>query len=216
MAWFFLGGGLSIAQLVRGGASEARRQRSKAEASSPLTKPEGLPRIPAQGHHVPEFPGDKGTLHPSPCHSGLHVSIVGDQKQTALVKETSTPGSFIGLVKKCVQVFLNIMQNTRINFLASPILTPSHPHNSLQAPPLPVHLRLPPPPSPHSSQLQSPWSLPHGKHTRVSGPLHMLVLLPGTLLLIFYTLYTLTSFRSLIKFCKEIFPDHSQLCSPTT
>lgn len=113
-----------------------RRQRSKAgiitshQTGGPATHP-------CPGTSCPRVSRGQGTLHPSPCHSGLHVLIVGDQKQPALVKESSTPGSFIGLVKKCVQVFLTIMQNTQKNFLARPILTTSHPHNSLQAPPPP-------------------------------------------------------------------------------
>ena len=82
-----------------------RRQRSKTEVSLPLTKLEGLPRIPAQGQHVPEFPGDKGILHPSPCHSGLHVLIVGDQKQPALVKESSTPGVIYWVSQKVCSGF---------------------------------------------------------------------------------------------------------------
>lgn len=36
-------------------------------------------------------------------------------------------------------------------------------------------------PSSHSSQLEPHWCLLHGKHIPTSGPLHLLVLLPGTI-----------------------------------
>ena len=63
LAWlFFFGWGYVAFGSHRDGASEAwGRGRDLRQESSPLTRPEGPPCIPAQGQRIPEFPEDKGT-----------------------------------------------------------------------------------------------------------------------------------------------------------